>query len=647
MNIHQQVRRPLVGVALSMVAGLYLQRSFNGSPLLLLGMSACALSAISWRGPRGASWMIYSACLLLAATYGAVETLQTPFRSTLPVAEEIFRQQEILGVVTGDPEVSKTDGTITFIFSADAVRFDEGWRQADAVLRVCLKSPQIPVVYGERWRVRGRYRSYEKIYGGVEGIFYTDGAASVRVSEAPQSFRGDCYKIRRLAAPVFSAGMSGVSERIGLLLALLLGYRSELSLDLYRIFARTGTLHIFAISGLHVGVMAAILIAALKLLGVSKPQWGLWLIPLLFFYVVSTGMKPSAFRAFTMASVYFAAPLVRRRPDPVSAIALSAMILLMFNPFQLENMGFLLSFTVVSGIVMVHAFTIRRLSGFYRPGWAAPLVQLSGPRPMMAFLRAVGLLALTSAAAWLFSAPLTARFFNTISPVALIGNLAIIPLTFMIVLTGCLTLFSAPLCGAAVLIFNHANQIFVGALIYIIKQLGALPGAYYFVRSPSVGMLALWYTGLVLLFTGPKRWQKPGILMVLCAALLWVGLPPRDASSVELWNEADSSVTICAATDRRILVAEGDSYSLSRAIRRLQREGVNQLQALVLSGRQVDPVAVRSLCETFSVQQLCIDPEFQASLEVKQLLENGLSVSFSNRPQWPAGDGIVVVDLDR
>lgn len=645
MNIHQQVRRPLVGVALSMVAGLYLQRCFNGAPFLFLGLSACALSIIGWKGARGSTWMIYFACLLLAATYGAVETLETPVRATLPAAETIYGHQEILGRVAGDPQVSETDGVVTFLFSADAVLFEEGWRPADATLRVRVKFPQGGVVYGERWRMRGRYRGYNQIYGGAGGVFYTDGVDAVRVREAPQSFRGCCYQIRRRAAAVFSEEMSRFSERIGLLHALLLGYRSQLPPELYRIFAQTGTLHIFAISGLHVGVMAAILIAALKLCGVSKPRWGLWLIPLLFFYVVSTGMKPSAFRAFTMASLYFAAPLVRRRPDPVSAIALSAMILLLLNPLQLGDVGFLLSFTVVSGIVMVHAFAVRRLSGVCRPGWAVPLAQLSGPRPVMAFLRAAGLLALTSAAAWLFSAPLTARFFNTLSPAALVGNLAIIPLTFMIVLTGCLTLLSAPFCSAAVLIFNHANCVFVGLLIRIIQQLGSLPGAYFFVRAPSAGMLALWYAGLTAAFCGPKRWHRPGVLMVVGAALLWVGAPSRAVSGIELWDEADSSVTICAGSDRRILVATGDSYSLSRATRRLQREGINQLQALVLSGRRVDVLAVQSLCETFSVPQLWMPEQSEGSAAANQLSD--LPVSFSNCPRWPVGDGAVRVDLNR
>lgn len=645
MNIHQQVRRPLVGVALSVVAGLFVQQIFSESPLLFLGLSACVLSALCWKARR--SWTIYLACLLLAATYGAVENLQTPARATLPVAEEISGQQEILGMVSGDPQVSKTDGTVTFNFSADAVHFKEGWRPADANLRVRIKNPQLPVAYGERWRMRGRYRDYEKIYGGVEGVFYTDGIEAQRVRNAPQSLRGVCYKIRRMAAPVFSEGMSGFSKRTGLLHALLLGYRSELPLDLYRMFARTGTLHIFAISGLHVGVMAAILIAVLKLSGVSKPRWGLWLIPLLFFYVVSTGMKPSAFRAFTMASVYFSAPLVRRRPDPASAIALSAIILLVLNPFQLSDVGFLLSFTVVSGIVMVHAFVVRRINGFYRPGWAMPLARLSGPRPLVAFVRTVGLLALTSAAAWIFSVPLTARFFNTVSPVALIGNLAIIPLTFMIVLTGCLTLLFAHFSSLLIIIFNGANRIFVGMLIHTIEKLGALPGAYSFVRAPSFGILVLWYTGLVSLFCGPKGWRQPGVLMVLCAVFLWVGIPSRYDPGIELWNEADSSVAICAGADQRVLVSKGDSYSLSRAVRRLQREGVNQLQTLILSGSRVDTIAVRSLCETFSVHQLWMNPTLQNSAPAKELAGSGLSVSFSSCPQWPAGNGMVGVDLDR
>ena len=646
MKICQQVRRPLVGVALSLATGFYLQRVFDLPPLLLLALSAIALSIAAGR-ERNRQVALVLACLLLAAAYGAVEQIHTPPGSSLRVAETLFSQQEMVGTVTGDPEVAEESGALQFSFKLDAVRFAEGWRPADSVIRVRMKSPMNAVAYGERWRLQGRYRSYETIYSGIEGTLYTAGADSARVQRAPLSLKGLCYKLRRRAAPVLQAGVQAFPEHTRLLQALLLGYRNGLPADFYQTFSRTGTLHIFAISGLHVGVMAAILIAGLKMAGVSKPHWGLFLIPLLFFYVLSTGMKPSAFRAFTMAAVYFAAPLVRRRPDSVSAISLSAIILLLINPLQLGDPGFLLSFTVVSGIVMVHLYVARRLSGFNRPGWAVPLAQLSGPRPVMAFGRAVAMLALTSAAAWLFSAPLTAAFFHTVSPAALLGNLAIIPLTFMIVLTGCLSLLAAPVLFSATLVFNHANRVFITLLLAVIRNLGDLPGAYRFVCSPSAATMALWYGGLVLIFAAPRRCGRAGILLFLLAGLLWVAVPLPDVAGVQIAKESDAAIWIRAGSpEEQILVMNGDAYGVARASRRLQREGINRVSTLAVCGVEVDETAVCGLCKTFSVQRVWMLPAFQGDGVADRLVESGAQVLFSAHPRWGAGDGVITVDLN-
>ena len=645
MNSSQQVRRPLVGVALSLAAGLHLQRTFDLPPLLLLALSALALS-IAAGSERRRQLATFSACLMLAAAYGAVEQIHTPVGASSRIAEMLSSRQELVGAVAGDPEVDEENGAVQFLFKLEAIHFVEGWRPADSAIRVRMKSPATPMAYGERWRLQGRYRSYETTYSGTEGTLYTAGNDSERIQRAPVSLKGVCYKLRRRAAPVLQAGVCAFPEHTRLLQALLLGYRKGLPADFYQMFSRTGTLHIFAISGLHVGVMAAILIAGLKLIGVSKPHWGLFLIPLLFLYVLSTGMKPSAFRAFTMAAVYFAAPLVRRRPDSVSAISLSAIILLLINPLQLGDPGFLLSFTVVSGIVMVHLYVARRLSGLSRPGWAIPLAQLSGPRPVMAIGRAVAMLALTSAAAWIFSVPLTAAFFHTVSPVALLGNLAIIPLTFMIVLSGCLSLLAAPVLLSATVVFNHANRVFITLLLFMIQTLGNLPGACRFVCAPSVATIALWYGGLILVFAAPRRWGRVGILLFLLAGLLWFAVPLPAVTGVQIAKESDAAVLIRTGSSEKMLVTNGDSYSVTRAARRLQKEGINRLPILAVRGAKLDADAVCGLCKTFAVQRVWMLPEFRNDAAVGRLAGSGAQILFSAHPRWDTGDGAVTVDLN-
>jgi len=639
-----RIRRPLVGFALSMVAGLYAHHLFGGSPLLFLGLSALVFSWACWmRERRSTTASLYLACALLGAAAHALEKTEAPFRSVLPTAEVLYPEQEIIGKIDDSPAVSSRDGTTSFRFRAEAVRLDTEWFRSDSVLRVYIKDPSEKVAYGELWRIKGRYRSYEEARAGFEGSLRASEA--VRLQESPPSFRAFCYKTRHRASRVLCVGMKSFPEQTQLLHALLLGYREALSPALYQRFARTGTLHIFAISGLHVGVLAAILIAVLKLLGVPRTIWGLFLVPALFFYVVSTGMKPSALRAFTMAAVYFAAPLFGRRPDSGSAIALAAIILLAINSLQITNPGFLLSFTVVSGIVMVHGYVTRRLTGFSRPSWAIPLAQLSGPRPLVALARFFGLLTLTSVAAWVFSAPLTARFFNTLSPVALVGNLAIIPLTFLIVLTGCLTLLAAPVSLFATLVFNHANRAFVGVLISVIRSMSTLPGAYGFVRSPSPIVLALWYTALILFFTGTARMRKPAILLLLGSLLFWGGGISRPFFGMEVHNEGGAATLIRSAPARWILVTDGSAYSATRAVRYLQREGVNRLHALVVSDRWAEAEAVGRLHKTFLPKQVWMSPTFQDEGVVEMLKADGIPVSFSLQPAWEIEGGVLSVSL--
>jgi len=622
------------------------QHLFGGSPLLFLGLGAGAFSWVCWRHEhRRTTAAFYLACALLAAAYSSVEKTNTPTRSTLPISEVRFQEQEIVGRVDEPPALSDEDGSQSFRFKAEAVRFGAKWFRSDAVLRVYIKNPLEKVAYGECWRVKGRYRAYEEGRAGLEGALRAMDATRLR--KAPFSFNAICYKARRRAARILRAGIESFPEQIQLLHALLLGYRKALSPELYQLFAYTGTLHIFAISGLHVGVLAAILIAALKMMGIPRPRWGLLLIPVLFFYVVSTGMKASAFRAFTMAAVYFSAPLVGRRPDPVSSIALSAIILLAINPLQIVDPGFLLSFTVVSGIVMVHGYANRWLTGFSRPGWAIPIAQLSGPRPLRALIRAIGLLALTSIAAWLFSMPLTAWFFNTLSPVALAGNLAIIPLTFVIVLTGCLALLTAPASLFAAMVFNHANRVFVSLLISTIRMIGALPGAYTFVRSPPAAVLALWYAGLILFFTGTARLRKLAGFLLLGSLLLWGGGLFRPFSGIEIHKQSATATAIRISSARWVLVTDANAYSTGRTIRGLQREGINRLHALVVSDRRANAETVEKLCRVFSPKQVWMAPDLQNGSVAEKLKASGIPVTFSPQPGWDVGSGALRVSLGK
>ncbi len=630
MILSQQVRRPLVGVALSMAAGLYIQRCFGGSPILLLTLTAFLLAFACWSVVhRRTTLLIYIVCGLLAATHNAIEEMPAFSRAVLPVVEVNFNEQELTGTIEDEPSVSSADETASFLFRVQTVRCGEQNLPADASLRVYLKDCTAPMRFGEQWRLKGRYTGYERSRSGTDGFLSVSGPDVCKIKEAGNTLSGRCYEVRRRAAAFLQLGVKAFPEQTQLLHAMLLGYRQAIPPDLYRIFTRTGTLHIFAISGQHVVILAAIFIAGLKIFGVIRPRWGLFLLPVLFLYIFTTGLQPSALRALAMAAVFFVAPLADRRPDAPTSISLATILLLAFWPSSIGDPGFLLSFVVVCGLIIVGGWATRQINGFRLAGWDVPLQHLSGPRPAAALLRSTGMLMLTSLAAWLFSAPITAWFFNTISPVALIGNLAVIPLTFMIMLAGCLALLGGVLfLPAAAALFNQANLLFISLLIWIVRWLAELPGACWAVRAPSALATGFWYAGLILFFTGPVRWRKGALCLVLCSVVLWGAQHIEPQRNVNILREGRSVVAVRLPERGWVLVTDGNPFSTMRTIRLLQQEGINRLHALVVSDAKADAGAVRQLQEIFHPQQI-------------QTGENNGDRS------WFTGEGSVRISLSR
>ena len=627
----QQVRRPLVGVALSIAAGLGVQRWIGGAPLLMLGAGALLLAFAGWTVLcRRTTPLIYIACGLLAATHAAINEMPFPSRAALPVAEVNFHDQELTGTVEDEPSVSDADGIVSFLFRTMTVRCGEEQLPSDAVLRVYLKKPTVPVFFGEQWRLKGRYTGYERPRSGADGFLSVSGEDACKIKEAGTSLASRCYEVRRRAAAWLRLGVESFPEQTQLLHAMLLGYRQAIPPDLYQMFIRTGTLHIFAISGQHVVILGAIFIAGLKIFGVARPRWGLSLLPALFLYIFTTGLQPSALRALAMAGVFFVAPLAGRRPDAMSSIALATILLLAFQPANISDPGFLLSFVVVYGLIIVNGWAMRQINEFRLAGWDVPLKQLSGKHPAAALLRNLGLMMLTSLAAWLFSAPITAWFFNNISPVALIGNLVVIPLTFMVMLAGCLALLGGMFFfPAAAVLFNQANLLFIGLLIWIVQRLSPLPGACLAVRSPAALITGLWYAGLVLFFTGPIRWRKGALLLVLLSCLLWGAEEVMPCRDIKILRAGDSAVALCLPEKKEwMLVTDGDPFSTARTIRLLQKEGVNRLHTLAVIGKQADAGAVQRLQEIFRPAQI----------------RRG---ACGDEPYWPAGGGFVRVSPGR
>src|SRR6202142_449688 len=142
---------------------------------------------------------------------------------------------------------------------------------------------------------------------------------------------------------------------------MVLGKRSEIPTETYADFQRTGVFHVFAINGLHVGLVTAIVLIVLRLLRIPRRWCAVAAVPLLILYVFATGAHPGAVRALVMACVWLIGGMLVRPADSRNTLGAAALVILLFDPTQLFDGGFLLSFAVVLAIVTLTPLIEARL----------------------------------------------------------------------------------------------------------------------------------------------------------------------------------------------------------------------------------------------------------------------------------------------
>ena len=226
---------------------------------------------------------------------------------------------------------------------------------------------------------------------------------------------------------------------------------------------------------------------------ISRIHWVLFMAPLLVFYTVVTGARASAVRACIMAVIYYLAPLLGRKADVASSLSLAALLILLVSPEQLMDVGFIFSFIVVAGIVVYYPIFERPL----RRLWQADPMRLEKEHKLVLILRDcvryICTLTAISCSAWLASAPLTAYFFGRFAPVALPANLVVIPLVFLVVLAGCLSLLLGSCVWVLAEVFNNANLALIWVLSRTMQGICAIPFGSMDIARPSIWLVLLWY----------------------------------------------------------------------------------------------------------------------------------------------------------
>ena len=263
--------------------------------------------------------------------------------------------------------------------------------------------------------------------------------------------------------------------------AMALGVSAEADDEIEDAFRNSGTLHVFAVSGLQVGLLGLIMLQALRLFGVPH-GWSLWvMIFIVFAYAFVTGWRPSGARAAFMVTIFMSATLLNRESSLQNSLGAAALLLLAIDTHQLFMPGFQLSFGVLWFSTIGAEPLLKRMLPFtqldpFLPPQLANWRQRLWSRSRLWLARTLSV----SLAAWIGSLPFILGHFQSVTPVAVLANCVLVPLSTFCLATTCMSLCAAALhLTGAQLIFNNANWSLAKAMIASAAWFASLPGANF------------------------------------------------------------------------------------------------------------------------------------------------------------------------
>ena len=488
-------RLPFFGLLIAAVAGILFASSVSWPPAFFCTASVGFLLAAVFlrRGP----WIFVS----VACAFACVHLWQTRESTSFRLAGIAGSGRSLVtasGVVAANPVPY---GATRERFAMQVDRMEMGGKILSPSARVSVVMPAPAPARGDRVKVAGSLQAIKpprnpgefsaKDWMARKGI-----ACEIEVA-APADLviekKASVFSIFTAAArsrqwmeKTLRVGISGDPVVCELLSGMVLGVIADVPDQLQEEFRNTGTFHLFAVSGLHVGMIGAILWQALKIVGVGRRRAVFVIIPALFFYALLTGWRPSSVRAAVMSAIFLIGMTSSRQPVPFNSLCAAAFLILVQWTNEIFNPGFHFSFFVVSAILLFAGPIHGWIRGRCHPDSFVPRqLWTNGQRWAAAAGEELGGLASVSLSAWAGSLPLTLVYFHMVSLSALPENLIIVPLAFLIMITASLAIIGGVFWGTLAAIFNNANWVFCKLLLGIVHMGSLLPASYFYVGSPA------------------------------------------------------------------------------------------------------------------------------------------------------------------
>lgn len=396
---------------------------------------------------------------LPAAEYLLIKLKENPLQK----AKSLKAEAEILGIYTQDSSFQKANGNIIAYFQKDSQSLELFYGDYLAVKNTLnpINEPANPQEFDYK-----QYLEFNNIYH--QGYFVNENWRKIKstsnyhplkIASKSQVYFASVLE-QYLEQNSFSEKTS--KEISGIAKALILGYKADLSPDLVFAYSNSGAIHVLAVSGLHVGIIFMLVSYILKFLFRKKRQKFLELVLILlalWSFAMLTGLPASVCRATTMFSLVAIGKALNWRAYIYNTLAVTAFVLLLFDPFFIMQVGFQLSFLAVLGIVYFQPKIYNLLYFRYK------------------FFDWLWSITCVSIAAQLITAPVCLLYFHQFPNYFFISNLIVIPGATGVLVLGLVLLFASFVFEPLAIAISFLLKYLIFALNYLVYQVQKLPFA--------------------------------------------------------------------------------------------------------------------------------------------------------------------------
>ncbi len=596
------MKRPLVLITLFYLAGVLaggtpgikVQAAFG---LALFCFLACVLTVFLERAAPGKNFSGWS-FMLLFFSLGLFLSALSLEKSKSPLSLFYGQELTLWGRVVADPDLRQDK--VYYLLRVERVEAGPKIFASSGTVRISVREPEQVFSYGDRLLAKGFFY-WPKSAGnpgafdysvflqrqGIAGILAAKKSADVKkAGDGPSNPLLSCaYTLKKKMAR--AAGKALTPGQAAVLNGMIFGVQGQLDKNTRQAFSETGLVHILSVSGLHVGLVLAGVLAVLKLVKAGVQAYAPAATPVLVFYALMTGAGPAVLRSTVMALFLLWAHHLGRQRDWPTTMSLAALFILLIKPTELYNPGFQLSFAATWGILGLGPYIEEILTAKNKSGQKIPACLKTAVQALA-----------VSLAAQLAAVPLVAWHYNLFSLVSVPANLVSLPLLSLIMLYGVLAAFLGliwlPLAGAV----NVVTGALLEAFVQLVQFLHQIPAAAVYVPPPPLLAAAAWYIALLLFAQKRPKGQKPpaklaGFLLLGLSVLIWWPWNPPKGLTLHFIDVGQGDCTLIQTPGgQNVLIDTGgwrEEFTAGSGAGDqvvapyLRRLGINRLDALILT----------------------------------------------------------------